>query len=365
MTTMAHLKTTMKTPAPNKQKSYLYLPWIHKRSPTSNFVLNCDSQEWKLPEYNSLQDKNLYFYFANPSIRNVLQKNGVVDAQGNITNDKKTIFTAKHKLPPISENVNPNVQRLVAPYRNSKSKAAVAKLAKYPSAPQKRVSLMEHSHLAPKKSQTLLLKPKVLTSTRKVQPLTKEQLEQVFAKYQVKTVAKKEKTNDTDSMSAEERSTDCRDKKSESSPERVQPQNEVPQDFAVKKLDFVAENETMNMNLDEVEVLVTEKRPSEKSIKEEEEGKETIKIIQNQDEKDINSAESQDQLPFKDYNFEDTKEEKNFVHNVELQEKEQEDSPLPSSKSIKEKEKSPKSEKSGRGSEGRESEYNLSLFDEM
>jgi len=210
---MAHLKTTMKTPAPNKQKSYLYLPWIHKRSPTSNFVLNCDSQEWKLPEYNSLQDKNLYFYFANPSIRNVLQKNGVVDAQGNITNDKKTIFTAKHKLPPISENVNPNVQRLVAPYRNSKSKAAVAKLAKHPSAPQKRVSLMEHSHLAPKKSQTLLLKPKVLTSTRKVQPLTKEQLEQVFAKYQVKTVSKKEKTNDTDSMSAEERSTDCRDKK--------------------------------------------------------------------------------------------------------------------------------------------------------
>jgi len=158
-------------------------------------------------------------------------------------------------------------------------------------------------------------------------------------------------------------------KKSESSPERVQPQNEVPQDFAVKKLDFVVENETMNMNLDEAEVLVTEKRPSEKSIKEEEEGKETIKIIQNQDEKDINSAESQDQLPFKDYNFEDIKQEKNFVQNVELQEKEKEDSPLPlpspSPKSIKEKEKSPKSEKSGRDSEGRESEYNLSLFDEM
>jgi len=350
MTTMAHMKSKMKTPASNKQKSYMYLPWLHKRSPTTNFVLNCDSQEWKLPEYNSLQDKNLHFYFANPNVRNVLQKNGVVDMQGNITNNKKTIFTAKQKLPPISENVNPNVERLVVPYRNSKSKATLAKLSKHPSAPQKRVSLMEHYNLAPKKSQTLLLKPKVLASTRKVQPLTKEQLEQVFAKYQIKTVAKKEKANDTDSMSAEGRSTDCRDKKSESSPEKVQSQNEVAQDFAVKKLDFVVENETVNMNLTEAEIFATEKRPSEKSIKEDEE------VLQSQNERDITSAESEDELPFKDYNFEDVIEEKRPVQIID---EKKAHSPLPSSKSLKEEENLPDPER------GTDSEHNLSLMDEM
>lgn len=114
----------------------------------------------------------------------------------------------------------------------------LAKLSKYPSAPQKKVSVAEQYNLAPKKSQTLLLKPKVLANTRKVQPLTKEQLEQVFAKYQIKTVSKKDKI-DNESVTAGERSTDCRDRKSDSSPEKVQPQNEIPQDnFAVKKLDF-------------------------------------------------------------------------------------------------------------------------------
>jgi len=167
-----------------------------------------------------------------------------VDEHGNITQDKKrTVFIAKQKLPPIKEGVEPNVQRLVAPYRNNKSKATLSKLSKYPSAPQapqKRVSLIEQYNLAPKKSQTLLLKPKVLASTRKVQPLTKEQLEQVFAKYQIKTVSKKDKI-DNESVTAEERSTDCKDRRSESSPEKVQPQNEISQDFAVKKLDFVVE----------------------------------------------------------------------------------------------------------------------------
>jgi len=41
-------------------------------------VLNCDAQDWKLPEYNSLYDENLTFFFANPKIRSILVKNGVV-----------------------------------------------------------------------------------------------------------------------------------------------------------------------------------------------------------------------------------------------------------------------------------------------
>ena len=237
---------------------------------------------------------------------------------------------------------------------------------------------MEHYNLAPKKSQTLLLKPKVLTSTRKVQPLTKEQLEQVFAKYQIKTVTKKEKANDNDSTSGGERSTDCRDKKSESSPEKVQPQNEVPQEFAVKKLDF---DETHEKKQDiqvetEVENLVVEKKLSEK----EEEEKSSIKIIQN--EKDINSVENEDdqddELPFKDYDFQQQEEEEkglvqNQLDDLENDQQEQivkveEKSPInekeeksPSQKSLKEKEKV---EEEGL-SEGKESEYNLSLFDEM
>jgi len=281
--------------------------------------------------------------------------------------------------------VNPTVQRLVAPYRNPKSKAVPAKLAKNPSAPQQRASIMEHYNLAPKKSQTLLLKPKVLTSTRKVQPLTKEQLEQVFAKYQIKTVTKKEKANDNDSTSGGERSTDCRDKKSESSPEKVQPQNEVPQDFAVKKLDFDENHEKKQDIQVEVKVEVEDQGgvenlavEKELSEKEEEEEKSSIKIIQN--EKDINSVENEDdqddELPFKNYNFgEEEEEEEKGLAQKKLDDLEndkqgqivEEKSPVnekeeksPSQKS-KEKEKV---EEEGL-SEGKESEYNLSLFDEM
>lgn len=55
-----------------------YLPYLNRRLKQNDFVLNCDSSEWKLPEYNSLQDNHLKFFFANPKVRTVLLQTGMV-----------------------------------------------------------------------------------------------------------------------------------------------------------------------------------------------------------------------------------------------------------------------------------------------
>lgn len=81
------------------------------------------------------------------------------------------------------------VQRIILPYKASrKTKNRLAKASKEQPIPIKRttsqIPAQLHTQTPPKTIQSMIARGKPLSSIRKVQPLSKDQLAQVFAKYQ-------------------------------------------------------------------------------------------------------------------------------------------------------------------------------------
>lgn len=191
-------------------------------------------------------------------------------------------------------------QRVVAPYKSKKDQEKITKLSKYHSTPEKKVApVVMNAGTPPKRVQKVSLNNKPGNGVRKVQPLSKAQLEQVFAKYQVKTVAPNLNFSTDASNTGEEKSISDNERKSETSPTKdtilisvakMEPNNEVF-DFKVENIaeEKVEQSQTIVKEQHEFDVLkedgeieVRENEPESKV--EAEDGIETEKEVKEVEE---------------------------------------------------------------------------------